>query len=189
VSPVPAEGPPPFVVVGLGGSAGSIPAFREFFRHVPPGSDMAYVVILHLSPEYESHLAEVLQGSTELPVTQVREPVKVEPNRVYVIPPNKSLAMSDGTLVLSEITGYEERRAPIDIFFRTLADTHDSRAVCVILSGSGADGSMGLRRIKENNGLAIVQDPAEAQFDDMPRSSIATGLVDFVLPSRRCRGG
>lgn len=171
-----------FVVVGLGGSAGSIPAFREFFRNVPVDSGMAYVVILHLSPEYDSRLADVLQGSTDLPVTQVRERVKAEPNRVYVIPPNKSLSMIDGTLVLSEVTGFEERRAPIDIFFRTLADTHDSRAVCVVLSGSGSDGSSGLRRIKENNGLAIVQDPAEAEFGEMPRSSIATGLVDFVLP-------
>ncbi|HEX6096972.1 MAG TPA: CheR family methyltransferase [Thermoanaerobaculia bacterium] len=171
-----------FVVVGLGGSAGSIQAFREFFRNVPADSDMAFVVVLHLSPEYDSRLAEVLQGSTDLPVSQVRERVRIAPNQVYVIPPNKSLAMSDGSLVLSEMTGFEERRAPIDIFFRTLADTHDSRAVCVVLSGSGADGSMGLRRIKENNGLAIVQDPAEAQFDDMPRNSIATGLVDFVLP-------
>jgi two-component system, chemotaxis family, CheB/CheR fusion protein len=173
---------PAFVVVGLGGSAGSIPAFREFFRNVPADSGMAYVVILHLSPEYDSHLADVLQASTDLPVTQVREAVEVTPNRVYVIPPNKSLTMSDGTLLLSDVIGFEERRAPIDIFFRTLADTHDSRAVCVVLSGTGADGSMGLRRIKENNGLAIVQDPADAQFDAMPRNSIATGLVDFVLP-------
>ena len=170
------------VIVGLGGSAGSIPAFREFFRNVPADSDMAYVVVLHLSPEHESHLADVLQGMTTLPVTQVQKTVKVEPNHVYVIPPNKSLAMSDGTLLLSEITGFEERRAPIDIFFRTLADTHDSRAVGVILSGTGSDGSVGLRRIKENNGLALVQDPGEAQFDAMPRSSIATGLVDFILP-------
>ena len=176
----PAE--PAFVVVGLGGSAGSIPAFREFFRNVPVDSGMAYVVVLHLSPEYDSRLADVLQGSTDLPVTQVRERVNAEPNRVYVIPPNKSLSMIDGTLVLSEVTGFEERRAPIDIFFRTLADTHDSRAVCVVLSGSGSDGSSGLRRVKENNGLAIVQDPTEAEFGEMPRSSIATGLVDFVLP-------
>ena len=171
-----------FVVAGLGGSAGSIPAFREFFRHVPPNSGMAYVVILHLSPEYESHLAEVLQKSASIPVTQVQDAVKVVPNRVYVIPPNKSMALSDGTLVLSDVTGFEQRRAPVDIFFRTLADTHESRAVCVILSGSGADGSMGLRRIKEYNGLVLVQDPAEAEFDEMPRSSIATGLVDFILP-------
>jgi two-component system CheB/CheR fusion protein len=171
-----------FLIVGLGGSAGSIPSFREFFRNVPVDSGMAYVVILHLSPDYESRLAEVLQGSTTIPVKQVRESVKVEPNHAYVIPPNKSLSLRDGTLLLSNVTGYEERRAPVDIFFRTLADIHDSRAVCVVLSGTGADGSMGLRRIKEYNGLVLVQDPAEAEFSEMPRNSIATGLADFVVP-------
>ncbi len=169
-----------FLVVGLGGSAGSIPAFREFFRNVPENSGMAYVVILHLAPDYESQLAEVLQRESRIPVTQVQQSEQVKPNRVYVISPNKSMAMNDGTLVVSDITGFEERRAPIDIFFRTLADTQESRAVCVVLSGSGGDGSMGLRRIKENNGLVLVQDPAEAEFGEMPRNSIATGLVDFV---------
>ncbi len=173
-----------FLIAGIGGSAGSIPAFQTFFRNVPPpGSGIAYVVILHLSPEYESRLAEVLQNATSIPVTQVLEPVRVVPDHVYVIPPNRSLAMQDGMLVPSAVTSFEERRAPIDIFFRTLADTHDSRAVCVILSGSGADGSMGLRRVKEYNGLVLVQDPEEAEFKEMPRKSIATGLVDFVLPT------
>ena len=177
-----------FLVVGLGGSAGSIPSFREFFRNVPADSGMAYVVILHLSPEHESHLAEVLQSSASIPVTQVEQGVTVEPDHVYVIPPNKSLALADGKLQLSEMTGFEQRRAPVDIFFRTLADTHDARAVCVILSGTGADGSMGLRRIKEYNGLALVQDPDEAEFGEMPRSSIATGLVDYVLPVAKMPG-
>ena len=172
-----------FLIAGIGGSAGSIPAFRNFFRNVPADSGMAYVVILHLSPEHESHLAEVLQTSASIPVTQVVDSVHVVPNHVYVIPPNRSLAMHDGMLVASAVTSFEERRAPIDIFFRTLADNHDSRAVCVVLSGSGSDGSMGLRRVKEYNGLVLVQDPDEAEFDEMPRSSIATGLVDFVLPT------
>ncbi len=171
-----------FLVVGLGGSAGAIPSFREFLHNVPSNSGMAFVVILHLSPEHDSRLAEVLQGSSAIPVTQVRERVKVEPNHVYVIPPNQSLAMEDGSLVLSPIASFEERRAPVDIFFRTLGEAHDSRAVCVIVSGSGSDGSMGLRRVKEHNGLVLVQEPAEAQFDEMPRHSIATGLVDMVLP-------
>jgi two-component system, chemotaxis family, CheB/CheR fusion protein len=171
-----------FLIVGLGGSAGSIPSFREFFRHVPPDSGMAFVVILHLSPDYDSHLAELLQGSATVPVTQVQERVKVEPNHVYVIPPNKSLAMRDGSIDPSDILGFEERRAPVDMFFRTLADTHESRAVCVVLSGSGSDGSMGLRRVKEYNGLALVQEPAEAEFGEMPRNSIATGLADFIVP-------
>lgn len=171
-----------FLVVGLGASAGGIKAFKEFFANVPPASGMAYVVILHLSPEHESHLAEVLQVATEMPVTQVRGAVALEPNRVYVIPPNQSLAMEDGRLALSDIRRIEERRAPVDIFFRTLAESKNERAVCVILSGTGADGSMGMKRVKEQGGVCIVQEPGEAEYADMPRNSIATGLVDYVLP-------
>ncbi|MFL6255424.1 MAG: CheR family methyltransferase [Pyrinomonadaceae bacterium] len=171
-----------FMVVGLGASAGGIRAFREFFAHVPEQSGMAYVVILHLSPEHDSHLAEVLQQSTPMPVTQVTEKVRIEPDHVYVIPPNQSLSMLEGSLVLSNVTRIEERRAPVDIFFRTLADSHGARAACVVLSGTGANGSMGLKRLKEHGGVAVVQDPQEAEYPDMPRNSIATGLVDYVLP-------
>ncbi|MGB9178625.1 MAG: CheR family methyltransferase [Pyrinomonadaceae bacterium] len=171
-----------FLVVGLGASAGGIKAFKEFFAHVPPRSDIAYVVILHLSPEHESHLAEVLQVATEMPVTQVRDSVQIKPNHVYVIPPNKSLAINDGHLALSEIKRIEERRAPIDIFFRTLAESKTSQAVSVVLSGTGADGSMGMKRVKEMGGICLVQDPLEAEYSDMPRHSIATGLVDSILP-------
>ncbi len=170
-----------FVVVGLGASAGGIKAFKEFFERVKSDSRMAYVVILHLSPEHESKLPEILQVSARIPVSQVNEPVKIEPNHVYVIPPNKSLSMKGGILTLSEIHRIEERRAPVDIFFRALAEMKESRAVCVILSGTGANGSMGLKRIKEFGGLTIVQNPKEAEYDDMPRNAIATGLVDQVL--------
>jgi two-component system CheB/CheR fusion protein len=171
-----------FMVVGLGASAGGIKAFKEFFSQVPPESGMAYVVILHLSPEHESHLAEVLQVATEMPVTQVLGSVRIEPNHVYVIPPNKSLAISDGQLSLSEVRRVEERRAPVDIFFRTLAESKNSHAACVVLSGTGSDGSMGMKRVKEMGGICIVQDPKEAEHSDMPLNSIATGLVDYVLP-------
>ncbi|MDT7688893.1 MAG: two-component system, chemotaxis family, CheB/CheR fusion protein [Acidobacteriota bacterium] len=171
-----------FLVVGLGASAGGIKAFKEFFVNVPPESGMAYVVILHLSPEHESHLAEVLQFATKMPVTQVQDAVKIEPNHVYVIPPNKSLAMGDGHLALSEITRVEERRAPVDIFFRTLAMSKNAHAVCVVLSGTGPDGSMGMKRVKEMGGICLVQEPSEAEYSDMPRNSMATGLVDYVLP-------
>jgi two-component system CheB/CheR fusion protein len=171
-----------FLVVGLGASAGGIKAFKEFFANVSPESGMAYVVILHLSPEHESHLAEVLQFATRIPVTQVRESVKIEPNHVYVIPPNKSLAMNDGHLALSEVKRIEERRAPVDIFFRTLAESKKAHAVCVVLSGTGPDGSMGMKRVKETGGICLVQEPSEAEYSDMPRHSIATGLVDYVLP-------
>ncbi|MDQ3917089.1 MAG: histidine kinase, partial [Acidobacteriota bacterium] len=171
-----------FLVVGLGASAGGIKALKEFFARAPPDSGMAYVVILHLSPEHESHLAEVLQAATEMPVTQVRGSVRIKPNRVYVIPPNRSLAINDGRLALSRVKGVEERRAPVDIFFRTLAESKHERAVSVVLSGTGADGSMGMKRVKELGGICVAQDPREAEYSDMPRHSVATGLVDYVLP-------
>jgi two-component system, chemotaxis family, CheB/CheR fusion protein len=171
-----------FLIVGLGASAGGIKAFRTFFEHVSADSGMAYVVILHLSPEYESRLPEVLQRSASIPVTQVVDRVPVEPNHAYVLAPNQSLSMVDGHLAVSPITRIEERRAPIDIFFRTLADCQGPRAASVVLSGTGADGSMGMKRVKERGGVCLVQDPNEADHEDMPRHSIATGLVDFVLP-------
>jgi two-component system CheB/CheR fusion protein len=171
-----------FLIVGIGASAGGILALKEFFAQVPADSAIAYVVILHLSPDHESRLAEVLQVTAAIPVTQVKEGVRVEPNHVYVIPPHQSLAMRDGHLTLSEMTRIEERRAPVDIFFRTLAESHHARAVCIILSGTGADGSMGMKRVKEYGGICIVQEPNEAEYSDMPRHSIATGLVDYVLP-------
>ncbi len=171
-----------FLIVGLGASAGGIRAFKEFFTHVPPDSGIAFVAVLHMAPEYQSHLAEVLQVSTAMPVTPVKERVRVEPNHVYVISPNQSLTMLDGHLSVAAITRIEERRAPVDIFFRTLAETQGPRAVCVVLSGTGANGSMGMKRVKEFGGICLVQDPDEAEHGDMPRHSIATALVDHVLP-------
>lgn len=183
VAPAPRGKGEDFLIVGLGASAGGINALKEFFGRVAPDSGMAYVVILHLSPDHESKLAEVLQSHASIPVVQVTQSTKVEPDHVYVIPPNKSLKMVDGRLDLSEISRVEERRAPIDIFFRTLAESHHARAVCVVLSGTGADGSMGMKRVKENGGVCMVQDPRLAEYGDMPRHSIDTGLVDYVLPA------
>ena len=171
-----------FLVVGLGASAGGIHALKEFFTRVPSDSGMAYVVILHMSPEYESRLAQILQVTSPIPVTQVTERVKIEPDHVYVIPPNQTLAMRDGHLALSAMSGSEARRSPVDLFFRTLAETNQAHAVSVILSGTGANGSMGVKRIKEHGGVAIAQDPREAEYNDMPTNAIATGLVDYILP-------
>jgi two-component system CheB/CheR fusion protein len=171
-----------FLVVGIGASAGGIQALKAFFSRVPKNSGMAYVVILHMSPEHESRLAEILQVISSIPVTQVKEREKIHPDHVYVIPPNQSLAITDGHLVLSEMIGREERRSPVDLFFRTLAETNESRAVSVILSGTGANGSMGMKRIKEYGGVAFAQDLGEAEYIDMPRNAIATGMVDYVLP-------
>lgn len=171
-----------FLVVGVGASAGGIGAVREFFTHVPKDSRMAYVVILHMSPEHESKLAEILQVHSPIPITQVKESEKITPDHVYVIPPNRNLEMVDGHVTPTEMFGSEERRSPVDLFFRTLAETSEDRGVSVVLSGTGADGSIGLKRIKEYGGVAFVQDPTEAEYSDMPRNAIATGMVDYVLP-------
>lgn len=166
-----------FLIVGIGASAGGIQALKSFFAEVPKDSGIAYVVILHMSPAHESKLAEILQTISTIPVTQVRERTKVQPNQVYVVPPDQRLAIADGHLELKNIIGTEERRSPVDLFFRTLAETHEHHAVSVILSGTGTDGSMGLKRIKEHGGVAFVQDPDEAQYKDMPRNGIATGII------------
>lgn len=170
-----------FLLVGIGASAGGIQALKDFFEHVPANSDIAYVVILHLSPDYDSQLTAVLQTVCVLPVSKVTEKMHVEPNHVYVVPPNGSLKMAGRNIAVEQIHTIEERRAPIDIFFRTLADTTGPRAVAVVLSGTGADGSMGLKRVKENGGVVFVQNPREAEYSDMPRNAIATELVDEIL--------
>jgi two-component system CheB/CheR fusion protein len=170
-----------FLVVGIGASAGGVQALKNFFANVPADSGAAYVVILHLSPDHDSQLDNVLQAVAHVPVTKVSEKVPVEPNHVYVVSPNQSLKMFDGHIVVEQIHTIEERRAPVDIFFRTLAETHHARAVCVVLSGTGADGSMGLKRVKERGGVVFVQNPREAEFSDMPRNAIATDLVDAIL--------
>lgn len=169
-------------VVGIGASAGGIAALQKFFAGVDPDGGLAYVVILHLSPEYESRLAEVLQTTSRLPVTQVADTVAVSANHVYVVPPNKSLSFNDGHLTAAVFTRHEQRISPVDAFFRALADTHGSRAACVILSGTGSNGSSGLKRVKEYGGLVVAQDPAEAEYADMPRNAVTTGQVDLILP-------
>lgn len=169
-------------VVGIGASAGGLAALKAFFAEVPPDNGLAWVVVMHLSPEHESHLAELLQPHVRMPIQQVTETVRLEKDRVYVIPPNANLNSIDTHLRLSELEARRQERAPIDHFFRTLARTHDGHAVGVILTGTGSDGTLGIREIKEKGGLTVVQDPGEAEYDGMPQSAIATGLVDEVLP-------
>jgi two-component system, chemotaxis family, CheB/CheR fusion protein len=171
----------PFVV-GLGASAGGIEALKAFFTHIPPKSGTAFVVILHLSPDHDSHLAEVLQHAVSIPVTQVKERVLIEPDHVYVVPPSKLLTIDRQSIVVSDMTRMEQRRSPVDLFFRSLADAQGSHSVCVVLSGTGSNGSIGLKRVKEYGGLVIAQDPDEAGYAEMPRNAMATGMVDFVLP-------
>jgi two-component system CheB/CheR fusion protein len=169
-------------IVGVGASAGGLKALQEFFQHMRADSGLAFVIILHLSPEHESNLAGLLQYHTAMPVTQVTEATPVERNHVYVIPPASDLALTDGHLQLSEPQRRHGQHVAVDLFFRTLADTHGPNAVAVVLSGSGSDGASGLKRVKEMGGVTFAQDPQNAEYDSMPRNAIATGLVDYVLP-------
>ncbi|WP_420456768.1 chemotaxis protein CheB [Rubrivirga sp.] len=171
------------VVAGLGASAGGIEALEAFFAGLPEIDGVAFVVVLHLAPDEESRLADVLQGGLPLPVTQVTESVPIEPGHVYVIPPNKNLLAADGRLVLEPIEEERVRRRPIDHFFRTLAKAYGKRAVGVVLSGTGANGTVGVRAVKEAGGMILAQDPADAAFDEMPRTAIAAGVVDAVGPA------
>ena len=168
-------------MVGLGGSAGSIPALETFFASMPPDTGMVFVVVLHLSPHHESALPEMLQRRTKMPVLQVEDGLVVRPNHVYVIPPAKQLTAVDGHLRLTPLVHDAGRRVAVDLFFRSLADTHGPHAAAVVLSGVDGDGALGVKRIKERGGLTIAQDPGEAEYDGMPRAAIASGLVDWVL--------
>ncbi len=168
-------------VVGLGGSAGSISALQEFFGRIPTDLGVAYVVVLHLSPDYESQLPQVLQACTRMPIVQVQDEVPVQANHVYVIPPAHHLIMSDGVIRLSQPQQTPGKRVAVDLFFRTLATTHRSKAVAIVLSGADADGTIGIKRVKEHGGLTVAQDPEEAEYESMPRAAIETGMVDWIL--------
>jgi len=143
---------------------------------------MAFVIILHLSPDHQSIADKIIQESTKMPVLQVTETVPIEKNHVYVISPAQRLAMDDGFLKVSSNAARETRHASIDLFFRDLAEVHRERAFCLILSGSGSDGAVGLSRIKEHGGVTMAQVPEDAEFDGMPRAAIDTGMVDLILP-------
>ncbi|HMB92621.1 MAG TPA: chemotaxis protein CheB, partial [Rhodothermales bacterium] len=173
-------GPDDLLVIGIGASAGGLKALEAFFSHLPETPGMAFVVIVHLSPEHESQMAALLQQHTAMPVVQVNGPVHVEAGHVYVIPPGKDLTITDSHLHLSKRS--QNRHAPINLFFRTLAETHGQHAVAVVLSGTGSDGAVGLGRVKERGGLTMAQSPDEAEYDAMPRSAVATGHVDVILP-------
>jgi two-component system, chemotaxis family, CheB/CheR fusion protein len=171
-----------FSIVAIGASAGGLAALKTFFAHVEPETGAAFVIVVHLAPDRESFLPELLQPSARLPVQSVTETVPLEPNRVYIIPPGSYLAAVDTHLRLAELAEKRYERGPIDHFFRTLAATHDGEAVGIILTGTGSDGALGMKAIKEHGGVTIAQDPEDAEYDGMPRSAIATGMVDLVLP-------
>ena len=169
-----------FLIVGIGASAGGLKAYREFFEALPPEPGMAFVLVQHLSPDHESALAELIQARTRLSVNQVTDHPAVTPDCVYVIPPGKHLEIDDGHLRLVELQKDRGKPTAVDHFFRSLADQAGERAVAVVLSGTGSDGSIGLKAVKERAGLTLAQEPSDADYDGMPKSAIATGLVDIV---------
>lgn len=174
---------PGFPVVGIGASAGGLKALQRFFSSMPQENGMAFVVVLHLSPEHESHLAEILARSTAMPVVQVTQAVKLEVEHVYVIPPTHDLVMSNGQLRATPPQRVNGARIAVDRLFRTLADVHRERAFGIVLSGMGSDGAAGLVWLKERGGVTMAQAPQDAEFDSMPKAAIATGMADIVLPA------
>jgi chemotaxis methyl-accepting protein methylase/archaellum component FlaC len=177
-----------FPIVGIGASAGGLEALEQFLARVPPGCGMAFVIVQHLDPTHKGIMPELLQRATGMKVIQVknRTPVRVE--CVYVIPPNKDMSILHGVLHLLAPASPRGLRLPIDVFLRSLALDQQERSVGVILSGMGSDGTLGLRAIKEKAGVALVQEPATAKFDSMPRSAIDAGLADIVAPAGELPG-
>ena len=163
-----------FFVVGIGASAGGLGAIKSLLEGLPATPDMAFVVVLHLSPTHESNASAIFQSSTRMPVTQVEGRIAIERNHVYVIPPGNDLEMFDGMLQLVPSKRQRGRHVVIDHFFRTLAETHRTRAVGIVLSGTGSDGSVGIAALKEKGGIVLAQTPEDAEHDGMPASAIAT---------------
>ncbi|MEI7892796.1 MAG: chemotaxis protein CheB [Myxococcales bacterium] len=173
-----------FPIVGIGASAGGLAAFEAFFSGMPADTDpgMAFVLVQHLAPDHKSILTDLIRRYTRMQVFEVEDGMKVQPNCAYIIPPNRDMAFLNGSLQLMEPSAPRGRRLPIDFFFHSLAQDQHERAICIVLSGTGSDGTLGLRAIKGEGGMAMAQNPTSTDYDGMPRSAIATGLVDYELP-------
>ncbi|MBC7610986.1 MAG: chemotaxis protein CheR, partial [Polaromonas sp.] len=173
-----------FPIVGIGASAGGLAAFEAFFSGMPldgnPG--MAFVLVQHLAPDHSSILTELVQRSTRLKVFEVEDGVTLQINCAYIIPPNRDMAFLNGTLHLLEPSAPRGHRFPIDFLFRSLAKDQHERAIGIVLSGTGSDGTLGVRAIKGEGGMVMVQNPDSCEFDGMPRSAMGTGMVDYELP-------
>lgn len=175
------EKPRTFPIVGIGASAGGLEALQEFFDCMPTASGAAFVIVQHLSPDYKSFMGELLSRHTSIAIEVASDGVAIESDHIYLIPPKMNMTIVGGKLYLKEIIG-RHLNLPIDIFFRSLAADQENNAIGIILSGTGSDGTLGIRAIKETGGMTMAQDDQTAKFDGMPRSSISTGMIDFVLP-------
>jgi len=168
-------------VVGVGASAGGLEAFTQLLQHLPKKTGLAFALVQHLDPEKASHLSEILSRATDLSVAEVKDGIHLEPDHVYVIPPNASMSVSDGTLALAARKEGRARHFPIDHFFSSLAAHRGNKAIGIVLSGNASDGTLGLKAIKAAGGITFAQDEGSAKFPGMPRSATAAGFVDFVL--------
>lgn len=173
-----------FPIVGIGASAGGLAAFKAFFSAIPDDTrlDMAFVLVQHLDPNHKSILTDLVGRYTRMPVYEVKDGMVVQPDCVYVIPPNHDMVLESGTLKLLEPAKPHGYRLPIDLFFRSLAQSKQELATGIVLSGTGSDGALGVRAIKAEGGMLMVQSPESSEYDGMPRSAITTGLADYVLP-------
>ncbi len=171
-----------FPIVGMGASAGGLEALTSFFNNMPSDSHMAFVLVVHLDPGHASMMPELLKRHTAMDVIEAQDGMTVEPNRVYVIPPNKDMSIFGRVLQIAVPAQMRGLRMPIDFFFRSLAEDQGEKAISVILSGTGSDGTLGMRAIHGAGGMCMVQDPETARYDGMPRSAIMTGLADYVVP-------
>jgi len=174
-----------FPIVGIGASAGGLEAFEKFFTNMPPDSGMAFVIVQHLDPTHKSILGDLITRFTRMKVVAVEDGVQISPNWVYIIPPDKDMAILGGRLHLMVPAAPRGQRHPINFFFRSLAQDCRNRAIGIVLSGTGTDGTQGLRAIKGEAGTVLVEEPSTAKYDGMPRSAIATGVVDFILPAEK----
>ncbi|MEM9659492.1 MAG: chemotaxis protein CheB, partial [Planctomycetota bacterium] len=172
----------PFHIVGVGASAGGLEALEAFFDYMRLDSGLAFVVVQHLSPDFKSLMDELLSRHTEIAIHRVEDGLVVEPNAIYLIPPKKEMIISGGKLLLTDKDPNQALSLPIDTFFRSLAQDCGELAVGVVLSGTGSDGSRGIRAIHVAGGLVIAQSEETARFDGMPRSARETGVVDLTLP-------
>ena len=174
----------PFPIVGIGASAGGLGAFEAFFSGMPADTDpgMAFVLVQHLAPDHKSILTDLIRRYTRMAVFEVQDGMVVQPNCAYIIPPNCDMAFLNGALQLLEPSAPRGQRLPIDFFFRSLAQDQHERAIGIVLSGTGSDGTLGVRAIKGEGGMVMAQNSASTEYDGMPRSALATGLVDFELP-------
>jgi two-component system, chemotaxis family, CheB/CheR fusion protein len=174
----------PFPIVGIGASAGGLEAFEDFLRNMPDDSNMALLLVPHLDPSHISMMTDLLKRHTKMKVAQAANGMKVDANCVYIIPPNKDMSLRNRTIVLTQPEEPRGQRFPIDHFFRSLAREQKEKAVGIILSGNGSDGTQGLKAIKEEHGMVMAQEANTAKYDGMPRSAIETGLVDYILPPK-----